>query len=279
MAEINDYLTELGFNRLESEVYVYLLTHEPATAYKIGKQITKPTANVYKAIESLSKKGAVIIEDNKSKICKAVSPDEFFNHYEKSMLDKTEKAKIALIGLHKNSDDERSYSIESVDLVFEKFIAMMQKCQSIAVIDAFPKTLKKVSKIIEQAAQRGIDVHIEAYEPIEINGTNITCVEIGKKALDHWKSQQLNLIIDGDEHLIALLDDNIENVIQALWSNNNYMSCMLHAGFLREQTIFKITDQLNKPNFEEKVKEILDQQKFFFNSNIPGFNKLFNRKK
>jgi len=55
------------------------------------------------------------------------------------------------------------------------------------------------------------------------------------------------------------------------------MSCILHAGCLREQAIIQIMNTLNQPEFEKEVKKILENQKFFFNSNIPGFNKLFNR--
>ena len=60
--KIFESLKQLGLNNLEAEVYIHLLTNYPMTAYKVGKGINKPTANVYKAIESLSKKGAVIID-------------------------------------------------------------------------------------------------------------------------------------------------------------------------------------------------------------------------
>ena len=40
--------------------------------------------------------------------------------------------------------------------------------------------------------------------------------------------------------------------------------------------MMKIIEETEKPDFENKVREIIKNQKFFFNSNIPGFNKLFN---
>ena len=270
-----EILLGIGFNRLEAEVYIHMLTHKPSTAYKIGKQINKPTANVYKAIESLAKKGAVIIEDNKNKLCKAVNSNEFLNHYENSIIEKAKSAKELLSNLNAEIIDENSYSIESVPLVFERFRSMMKRCKTIAVIDAFPKVLEKVVDSIEETTKRGVEVYLEAYQPIEINGADVTCAIIGEKALTHWKSQQLNLIIDGEEHLIALMDDKLETVKQATWSNNIYMSCILHAGCLREQTVMKIMAEVDNPDFEKNTKRLLDNQKFFFNSNISGFNKLF----
>ncbi len=277
MNDITEKLVNIGFNKLEADVYIYLLSNPPATAYKIGKQINKPTANVYKAIDSLSLKGAVIVEDNKNKLCKAINPEEFIKLYEKEILERTQKAKITLGNLKNEHQDQRSYSIESVPLVFERFNTMMKKCTTIAVVDAFPKALEKVVDCIEEAIQRGVEVYVEAYRPIEIKGANIICANIGEKALKYWKSQQLNLVIDGEEHLMALMDDDLENVKQATWSNNIYSSCILHAGRLHEQTVMKISSLAEKENFEQQVKEIIKKQKFFFNTKVPGFNKLFKK--
>ncbi|HOP03316.1 MAG TPA: helix-turn-helix domain-containing protein [Tenuifilaceae bacterium] len=274
MEKVKDLLFDLGLNRLETDVYLFLLTNSPTTAYGIGKGISKPTANIYKAIDSLSSKGAVVVEDNKSKICKAVAPDEFIAQYQKNLLSKTEAAKELLSNLKPQPSDERSYTIDSVSLVFERFEQMMARCKTIAVVDAFPLALQRVVGAIEDASRRGVSVFVEAYSKIEIEGADVALVPVGDKALDHWQSQQLNLVIDGEEHLISLMDNDLKKVKHAIWSNNTYMSCMLHAGFMREQTLMKIMQAENKPNFERKVRAILRKQKFFYNSEIPGFSKL-----
>jgi sugar-specific transcriptional regulator TrmB len=274
MVKNTEILMEIGFNRLEADVYIHLITHPPSTAYKIGKQINKPTANVYKAIESLAQKGAVIVEDNKNKLCKAVGPNEFFNHYEKSILDKSNTAKALLNSLENETEEQTSYAIDSVPLVFERFRSMMRRCKTIAVIDAFPKALNEVVDCIEDAAKRGIDIQVETYQPITIKGANTVCTTIGEQAIGHWNSQQLNLVIDGEEHLIALMDNDLKKVKQAVWSNSTYISCILHAGMLREQTVLKIMKEIDNPEFESVTKQVLENQKFFFNTNVPGFNKL-----
>jgi len=273
-----ELLKSLGLNNLESEVYLHLLTNKSMTAYKVGKEINKPTANVYKAIDALSKKGAVIIEDNNNKHCKAINPDEFINHYEKDVLRKTNDAKALLRKIEKKQIDEKTYSISSVQLVFERFESMMNKSKVTAVIDAFPLALNRVLSSVNRAIERGVDVFVQTYDKTEIKGADIARTEIGDTVLDYWQSQQLNLIIDGEEHLISLMNNDLTEVKQAVWSNNIYMSCILHGGRLREQTIMKIMAKMNNENFEKEVKELIEKQKFFFNSNIPGFNKLFKNK-
>lgn len=279
MKEQINTLIAIGFNKLEADVYIYLLSHPPATAYKIGKEINKPTANVYKAIDSLSVKGAVLIEDNKNKLCKAVNSQEFIAAYTSETINNAARAEKALANFNVEVLDQNSYKIQSVALVFERFQNMMDRCKKIAVIDAFPNVLELLVPIIEKAANRNIDIYVEAYKPIEIKNVSVVCPDIGEQNLQHWNSQQLNLIIDGEEHLITLMDNDLTNVIQATWSNNIYMSCMLHAGFLREHTLMKILSEYNNPDFETKTKSILNNQKFFYNSDIPGFNKLFNLNK
>lgn len=272
-------LIDIGFNKLEADVYIYLLSHPPATAYKIGKELNKPTANVYKAIDTLSIKGAVLIEDNKSKLCKAVNSSEFIAAYKAEILKNAAEAEKALNTFEKVAPDQNSYKIQSVALVFERFRDMMLRCKKIAVIDAFPNALELVTPIIEEAAKRDIEIYVEAYKPTLIENVDVVCADFGERNLEYWNSQQLNLIIDGEEYLMTLMDNSLSKVIQATWSNNIYMSCMLHAGLLREQTLLKIHAEYNSPDFETKTKSILDKQSFFYNSNIPGFNKLMNLNK
>jgi len=268
-------LKELGFNQLEAEVYLHLLTNEQMTAYKVGKSINKPTANVYKAIDALSKKGAVLIESNKSKICKAVSPNEFLKHYEKNLIAKTKQTKQLLNNLEIDYYDEKTYTIESVPLVLERFSNMMEKVKVIAVIDIFPNALKKVLPDIKSAIKRGVAVYIQVYKPITIKGADIAYNAINDKALNHWKSEQINLIIDGEEYITALLNKDLSKTIQANWSNNYYMACILHAGRMHEQTIIKINAKKGSENYEKEVTQLLEKQKYFYNSEIPGFDKLF----
>ncbi len=272
---IIENLLELGFNRLEAEVYIQLLSHPPATAYKVGKLINKPTANVYKAIDALAKKGAVIIEDNKAKLCKAIKPDEFFSLYRANLLDKAKKAEQSLNHLQTEYIDQSSYALKSVPLVFEKAKNILLNAKSIVVVDAFPKALEKISDLLTQIGKNGIDVYIEAYDDIEIPHTEVTISKtIGDTSTNYWDTQQLNIMVDGEVHLIALMDNKLEVIKQATFSQNIYMSCMLLAGNLKEQSIIKLLNIQNEDDFETKAKTILNQTKFFYNTDIPGFKKL-----
>ena len=275
MQTIIENLLDLGFNRLEAEVYIHLLSHSSATAYKVGKLINKPTANVYKAIDSLAIKGAVMLEEDKTKRCKAVRPEEFFNLYETRILNKSKSLRHSLKNLQNDEIDQSSYSIKSIPLVFEKVKNMIANAKKIIVVDAFPKALQKITHLLTDAGSKGVEVFIEAYEDCKIPNTQVTFSKtVGSTAIQHWNSQQLNIMIDGEVYLIALMDNDLKNVKQATYSHNIYMSCMLLASSLKEQTIIQLLNIQKETDFESRAKEILNQTKFFYNTEIPGFNKL-----
>ncbi len=270
-------LLALGFNRLEAAVYIQLLSHPLSTAYKIGKLLNKPTANVYKAMDSLAEKGAVFIENDKTKRCKAVAPELFFEMYKKSIIAKTEKAKETFSQLNHQPEDQAAYSLQSVDLVFEKATQMLQHAKKIIVVDAFPKTLERISGQLSFLGKKGLTIYVEAYHPINIPFVKVHVnKQLGEQALQHWQSQQLNVMVDGEAYLTALLSNDLSTVKQATYSQNTYMSCLLLAGALKEQVIIELLNNIKNPDFENKAKKILEEAPFFYNTAIPGFQKLKN---
>ncbi len=272
-----EILTELGLNKLEAEIYTLLLSHEPMTAYRIGKLLGKPTANVYKAIDSLANKGSVLIEEGKSKVCRAIPADEFLKQLEKDFLNKTTKARTYLSRLKTEIYDERIYKIESIGHIFDRSQKMLDSCKIIAMIDAFPKPLLEIQDAIIDAVNRGIEVYIQAYKPINIPGAHVVIPPQSEMVLKYWASQQLNIVTDGREHILALFNQEISKIYHSTWSENLYLSCILHAGLMHEHTIHQIRTIQENDDAQIEIRKILSGQKYFHNSNIPGQKELFQR--
>lgn len=277
MSRQKNLLISLGLNDLEAEVYLLLLKDNALTGYKIGKSLGKPTANVYKAIESLSKKGAIVVEDKNSSLWKAVSINEFCLLIESGLKRKTAEAKKLLNKPKSESYDEKIYHLHSVDLVIEKSKNMLSRAKTVAMIDAFPKVVPVLIEDIKKAAGRGVDVYLQVYEPVEVKGARVLLIDSFQNVLQYWKSQQLNLIIDGQEHILALLDEEMSNVHQATWSRNLYLSSMLHMGFSNHYATFSIRQVTASKSFEKDVKKILEEQKMLSSGKIPGVEEMLQR--
>jgi sugar-specific transcriptional regulator TrmB len=277
MSKNKDLLISVGLNDLEADVYMLLLQGEALTGYKIGKALGKPTANVYKAIESLAKKGAVIIEDEKSSQCKGVSIIEFCESIEAGIKRKTLETKKAFNKPKNETYDEKNYQVQSADLVFEKSRQMLKSCSTIVMLDAFPKVVDVLMDDITDAIKRGIEVYLQVYEDVQVKGANMVLIDAHATVLEYWKSQQLNLVIDGKEHILALLSENLEEVYQATWSRNLYLSSMLHMGFSNHFAVWRIKQIPPGPEYSKQVKKILQKQTVLSSGKVPGVEEMLNR--
>jgi sugar-specific transcriptional regulator TrmB len=271
-------LTELGLNELEAEVYVFLLGQQPMTAYRVARHIGKATANTYKAIDSLARRGAVLIEEGENRLCRAVPAAEFIQHVQRSFSSLTRKAEDALSRVGQATWDERVYKVESAPQLLERCRQMLEdRLESVVVIDAFPAALNAILPSITHAVQRKKEVLVQAYTPVEIRGAEVVVPLEGGEVESQWGAQQLNVVIDGREALIALLNNDLTGVIQAVWTNSLYLSCMLQAGMLGEQTVHRLRAVQNGRNAAAQMKRILDRHRFFLNTEVPGQKELLAR--
>jgi len=59
-------LNSFGFTNTESEIYLILLRQPDLTGYRIAKLMNKQASNIYKALESLKIKGAIIYDESEN---------------------------------------------------------------------------------------------------------------------------------------------------------------------------------------------------------------------
>lgn len=271
-------LRNLGFNQLEAEVYVALLAGPPMTAYRVAHHIAKPTANVYKAVEVLARKGAILLEEGDSRVCRAVPVSEFRKRAERDYHDTLQAAADALAHVEPAPLDERVYRLQSASQVFEVARDMLDtRVKKIAIVDAFPAALERVKDSMRGAAGRGVNVLVEAYTPVRIAGATVAHASVAAAAPEFWRSEQLNVVIDGREHLIALLSRDLQTVYQAVWSNSLYLSCIQHAGRLCEHTLMRMIGAAESGAAPASVLRLLKDHRFFLSAEVPGQRELIAR--
>lgn len=241
------------------------------TAYAIGTALARPTANVYKAIERLARLGAVLVEEGQSRVCRAVPIKEFLRHTERDFVARRREAEEVLGSLQQETFDERVYRIDSVGEALERARDMLARAKVVAVVDAFPRALDAVAPALEHAARRGVNVVAEAYAPVAIPGVDVVVLPDGQLTLDAWRSEQLNVVVDGREHLLALLSADLREVFQAVWSRSVYLSCLHHSGRMTEITLVRLL------NHGGPAAEALRAHPFFRSSEVPGHRELVRR--
>ena len=270
-------LRRLGLTQLESEVYTALAGRPPTTAYALARAVGKPTANVYKAVEALGRKGAVLVEDGATRLCRAVPANVLLTRLEQAARRDIEEARDLFARAEPPASDERVYRLEAPGEVIARCVEMLDRATRFAVIDAFPAALQAVAAAAERAAARGVRVFVEAYAPCAVAGADVVVVGHGPVTLDRWRSEQLNVAVDGREHVAALLSQDLAVVYQAIWSDSLYLSCLMHAGRLAEHTLIKMKNLKSGAGLPAAVTRVLDAHPFFANSQVPGHQEIVKR--
>ena len=270
-------LVELGLTSLEAEIYVSLLQESPVTGYRIAQALGKPAANTYKAIESLERKGAVLVDEGANRLCRAVPAAEFLGRLERAFRSRREEAVQALSRLQGAPEDDRVYQLRSPEQVFERCRTMLERAQQVAILDVFPAPLEEIRAEIERAAARGVKVALELYAPASVEGDEMVLQPRAPAVLARWPGQWMNLVVDGQEHLLAYLTADGKEVHQAIWTSSAYLSWVYHSGAAAELILAAIQKGLEDGRSASKLREELTRLREFTAQEAPGYKRLRRR--
>jgi len=271
-------LHDLGLSRLEAEIYVHVVTHPPMAASRAAQDLGHPSADVDKAVESLALRGAVIVEDGDDRVVRAAPIDDFFRRSEQALLGRMRAAQELLTRLQPHPFDERVYRLETVGDVLGKCRQMLERhSTNVAVVDAFPAALAEILPSIRKAVQRGIEVYVEAYEEIEIEGAHVAIAPGLSTLQARWGSQQLNVVIDGRQHVAALLSNDLSVVFQAVWTESRYLSLLMHGGRMCEHTVMRLTASFERGEPEPERRRLIEEHPFLMRRDVPGQRELLAR--
>jgi sugar-specific transcriptional regulator TrmB len=270
-------LLPFGFTELEAEVYVFLLQEWPATGYRVAQAIGKPVANTYKAIESLQNKGAILVDDGANRLCRAVPAEELLAQLERNFQRSRKKAAGALASLHGEQEDDRVYQLRSRAQVLERSLQMLDRAEELVVLDVFPSPLEEIRSGVDRTVARGVKVALHAYEPTTINGVEVFFDPRGPSIIKRWPGQWLNLVVDGQEFMMALLDAEGTGVRQAIWSGSAYVAWLYYGALSSELSLGQLEHLLDQGATAAELRRAAARYRSFFKNDLRGYRKLLTR--
>lgn len=222
--DLIELIAEFGFTRLECEIYVYLLQHSPATGYAVAKGIGRSFPITYKALSSLRAKGAVLVDEGKTLLARAVPVAELLDQLERRFKDRRRRTLEAFQHLPSGLADRRIYQLSTVDQVHERFRRMLEESEERVLMELFPEPLADLRDAVEETAARGIDVTARIYKPDHLDGVRLVLSPFGKEDLKIFRSEWLSLFVDGRQVLLAHLHRGGGGVYQATWTANLFLA-------------------------------------------------------
>ena len=269
-----DELQNLGFTNLESEIYVYLLGAGASSGYGIAQAISKPAANVYKAINTLDKKGAILLDEGNTRLCSAVPAEELLNALQRSFDSSKDRVGQFLQKIQVIDTDERIFRLKTPEQVYEKCESLIAQAEGMVLIDAFSATLDPLLDTISRTERRGVPIAVHSYDTSTFSRGRIFHNPAGRAVREKWSGNWLNIIVDSKSFIMAYFSQDMNRVLQAVWSNSPYISGVYHSALVAELQLSQLKSEMQKTSNIGVIQDVVTDMDQYFSSHQPVENSL-----
>lgn len=244
-------LESLGLGHIEALSYAYLAGNPPSTGYRVARGIGKPTANVYRALEALERKGLVSHDRGTPPSYRALPPGDMLALLEREFMERKAVAARELADLRRESDDEKFYALKSREQVSSRAHVLLAAARKIALIEGPVAWVESLGAAVDDARSRGVRVLIRT------DGTMATphADAIGDP---HRRITTIRMAADAREALIAALPDE-DRVREAVWTRSTLLARMLHDALVCEIFYGLIERSLEDGVSAEEVETAFDR--------------------
>jgi len=227
-------LVALGFTEIEARAYCELLQRGPSTSYQLASAIQRAPSNIYSTLEGLRRKGAILGDESEPRSFRALPVTTLLASLESGFKRHKQAALESLRTVGSKFRDDRLYNLKGVEQVFERGRAMLGDAREIVLFDLFPEPFRSLQTLLKKRAAKGTTVAGICYGELpSVPGLRIYA-HPWREIARAWPGQQLTLIVDAKESLLALLARDGKSVRHAFWTDSVYLSCLLHSGLACE---------------------------------------------
>ena len=153
-------LQELGFSQYEAQAFVSLLQRNPVTGYELAKISGIPRANIYKVLQKLEERGAVVrLDSEEGRHYAPVAPEELIHGLRSHLQTSLKEAQDALCQLSATAEPERVWNLQGYPALLEHGRALMDSAGCSLMVATWPEESAAISETMELAQQRGIQVN------------------------------------------------------------------------------------------------------------------------
>ncbi len=224
--EFLNKLRDFGLNSYESKLWIALLSRGVSTAGELSDISNVPRSRAYDVLESLEKKGFIVVKVGKPIKYLAVSPSEVVERVKKRVMEDAEQRNKMLSNL-KESDvlgelnvlhtegiklvdpTDKSGAFRGRDKVHEHIAFMLKNAKKSVTLmlskDGADRKLDLLGGYLKRAAKSGVDVKVSI--PVGTSKEIINAYSKLGKVRQHKDDAARFCIVDGKEVLLFLTDD------------------------------------------------------------------------
>jgi len=244
--KIEESLESLGLTHIEALAYSYLVANPSSTGYRVARGIGKPTANVYRALESLGRKGAVLQDRTATPAFRALSPDDLLARLEDQFQQRKAQAARELASLRPDEGDERVYTLRTFDQVLARARILLASARRVTFVDAAHDLAAMLVTEIQDVRQRGARVLLRSRPvPLFAEPTPERAVPEHRDTLMDvtprpGTAPSLRVVTDAREVLLAWFSPEGERVREAMWTRSPFVARAMHEALVSERCCLQV---------------------------------------
>ena len=252
-------LEELGFSRIEAQVYYILLKKSPLTGYKIAGEIGKSNSHTYLALDNLVKKGAItLLEGKRSKEYVAIPIEQYLEMKIRDTLKHKEVITEAFSDFEPREDDNQIYHFTSIEQFKLKACEIINNAQHTVLADGETAELAMIRDELAAAAARGVNIIVESTSKEPIPGCHMVEAQALTTKNFNLDFSWLVLCTDAQKTMVSYITKTGE-LIDGLWISNSLLSDWFYNGMfyevLHRYTINLFKSDMTKDKIFKKIQE------------------------
>ncbi len=257
---IEKSLESLGLTQMEALAYTYLVANPSSTGYRVARGIGKPTANTYRALESLSRKGAVLQDRAATPSFRALTPDDLLARLEHDFMQRKNAAAQKLASLQPDEGDERIYALGSSDQVLTRARIVLASARRLVLMDATTAIVHALENEIGEARGRRVRVLIRA----RAHGGAGTSRASHRDTFDGdmpppGTLPSLRMVADAREVVLAAFDHDETRIREAFWTRSAFLARSLHDAIASELCCARLEAMMSDGLSVDEVEAVMEE--------------------
>ena len=242
-------LIGFGYTELESRLYCELLRQGPGGGYRLAQRIGKAAANVYQALKSMERKGAIVRSEGlgEATVYAATPPEHLLTTTRQDFTERHAALGDHLQQIRAPAPDERVYAVSTVALLLQRARDMLAKATDVVLFDFFPTIYDTLKPEIDDVRRRGLIVAGVAYEQRHKTAD----MPLNRASMDliahRWPGLGLCLVTDGREKLLAQVSTDMTRVLNGVWTDSIFLSCVFHSALAADIRLTALREDPTDP--------------------------------
>ncbi|MCX6841731.1 MAG: hypothetical protein NTX53_05565 [candidate division WOR-3 bacterium] len=241
---VKPLLGSVGFSALESDVYWALLQEPGSSGYRLAQMVGKQAANIYKALDSLRTKGAILADESTRPTTYVALPiREYIEAKRRDLESMQTQIEHELEDVAASPARGRIFELTSIAQVYERCRELLRNAKTVVLLNVDARPLEELRSELNAAADRGVRVFIKTRAPV-------TGQPPGPEAA---RGEELAIAVDFKEYVQAFLKSDGSGVEEAIWVRHPHLANQVCWLFQSDFTLTRVRVMVQAG---KEVKEI-----------------------